>query len=102
MRDTAIAEVSRDARGLVWPHAVAPYRAVIVPAGSHGSGGDADLLRAACDLRDGIVRRAPALAGDIVVDDTASVASLGARLSDAELRGFPWIVIVGSRHAPRA
>jgi prolyl-tRNA synthetase len=84
----AIAEQHHDAKGLVWPASVAPAHVHVVAAGKQ------DHVAAA-------VRLGEELAGaghDVIVDDRAGV-SVGVRLTDAELIGAPWIVVVGRRLA---
>ncbi len=84
----AIAEQHHDERGLVWPASVAPAQVHVVAAGK------GDQLTAAVTLGE-------TLAGaglDVLVDDRAGI-SVGVRLTDAELIGAPWIVVVGRRLA---
>ena len=82
----AIAEQSHDEKGLVWPAAVAPAQVHIVAAGK--SDHIAAALRLGEELSGGGV--------EVIVDDRAGV-SVGVRLTDAELIGAPWIVVVGRR-----
>jgi prolyl-tRNA synthetase len=82
----AIAEQHHDEKGLVWPAAVAPAHVHVVAAGKDEQVAAAAALGAE-------------LAGaglDVLVDDRAGV-SVGVRLTDAELIGAPWIVVVGRR-----
>ncbi len=84
----AIAEQHHDAKGLVWPATVAPAQVHVVAAGK------ADQVAAALTLGEEL-----ATAGlDVIVDDRPGV-SVGVRLTDAELIGAPWIVVVGRRLA---
>jgi prolyl-tRNA synthetase len=84
----AIAEQRHDEKGLVWPASVAPADVHIVAAGK------GDQIAAAVTLGE-------QLAGDgldVIVDDRAGI-SVGVRLTDAELIGVPWSVVVGRRLA---
>ena len=82
----AIAEQHHDEKGLVWPAAVAPAHVHVVAAGK----GE----QVAAALRLGEELSAGGL--DVIVDDRAGL-SVGVRLTDAELIGAPWIVVVGRR-----
>jgi prolyl-tRNA synthetase len=82
----AIAEQHHDDRGLMWPASVAPAAVHVVAAGK------ADHVAAALSLGESLVS-----AGlDVIVDDRLGV-SVGVRLTDAELIGSPYIVVVGRR-----
>jgi prolyl-tRNA synthetase len=83
-----IAEQHHDDRGLVWPAEVAPYDVQVVPVGR----GDQPAL--ALDLAGRL-----AAAGLRVLLDDRPDASAGVKLTDAELLGMPWIVVVGRRAA---
>jgi prolyl-tRNA synthetase len=83
-----IAEQHHDERGLIWPAAVAPAHVHIVAAGK------GDQVAAALTLGDELVGHGL----DVIVDDRAGL-SVGVRLTDAELVGAPWIVVVGRRLA---
>jgi len=80
----AIAENSHDDRGLIWPREVAPADVHVVIAGKGQEMFDAgeDLARAL----DGVGIR-------VMLDDRN--ASVGVKLTDAELIGVPTIVVVG-------
>src|SRR5690606_31620358 len=82
-----IAEQYHDEKGLVWPAVVAPAHVHIVAAGK-----GADHLAAALKLGEDLT----AAGVDVIVDDRPGV-SVGVRLTDAELIGAPWIIIVGRR-----
>jgi len=80
-----IAEQHHDERGLVWPREVSPYDVQVVPVGRGDQPAHArDLAERLADtgLR-------------VVVDDRE--ASAGVKLTDAELIGVPWVVVVGRR-----
>jgi prolyl-tRNA synthetase len=80
-----IAEQHHDERGLVWPREVAPYDVEVVPVGRGDQPAHArDLAERLADtgLR-------------VLVDDREATA--GVKLTDAELIGVPWTVVVGRR-----
>jgi prolyl-tRNA synthetase len=79
-----VAEGNCDERGLCWPRSVAPYDVTVVSAGK-GDEIAAEAERIATELS--------ALGLDVVWDDRN--VSPGVKFADAELLGFPTIVIVG-------
>ena len=84
----AAIEQGNDARGIVFPAAVAPFEAVIVPMGYRKS----EAVRAAADrlyeelLADGV---------DVILDDRDERP--GAMFADWELIGLPHRIVVGER-----
>ncbi|KAK3394861.1 hypothetical protein B0H63DRAFT_462233 [Podospora didyma] len=91
----AVAEHLADSKGLNWPISIAPYACVIIP-GNESDEGDA------MQVHQHILASAGAQAGnlDAVVDDRN--LSLPYKLTDADLAGFPVIVILGREwHATR-
>ena len=83
----AAVEVHHDAKGIVWPVAIAPFEVVVVIAQQ-----DDDAVAAAGEQ----VYQALLAAGvEVIVDDRAVRA--GVKFSDAELVGIPFRVTVGKR-----
>jgi prolyl-tRNA synthetase len=82
-----IAEQHHDERGLAWPREVAPYEVHLVPVGR------GDQLAYARSL----AQRLEAAGLRVLLDDRD--ASAGVKLTDAELLGMPWMVVVGRRAA---
>jgi len=82
----AIAEQHHDEKGLRWPVAVAPVTVHIVAAGK------GEQVAAAVKLGEAL----SASGRDVLVDDRPGV-SVGVRLTDAELIGAPFVVVVGRR-----
>jgi len=82
----AIIEASHDAAGIIWPDAVAPYRASVLNlrAGDAATGAICEDFYAK-------------LAGQVVLDDRDERA--GAKFADADLMGMPWQIIVGPKGA---
>jgi prolyl-tRNA synthetase len=80
-----IAEQHHDERGLVWPREVSPYDVQVVPVGRGDQPAHARDL--AERLEDTGLR--------VLLDDREATA--GVKLTDAELLGVPWTVVVGRR-----
>ena len=82
----AAIEASHDDAGIIWPDAIAPFKAAILNL----KNGDA-----ACDaLCESLYA---ALAGDALYDDRSDRA--GVKFNDADLMGHPWQIVVGPRGA---
>jgi prolyl-tRNA synthetase len=82
----AVIEAGHDEAGIVWPDAIAPYRAAILNLKQGDPGCDAicEELYARLD-------------GNAIYDDRAERA--GVKFNDADLIGLPWQIIVGPRAA---
>ena len=82
----AVIEAKHDEAGIIWPDAIAPYRASILNLKQ----GDAT-----CDtISDGLYAK---LGGNAIYDDRTDRA--GVKFNDADLIGLPWQIIVGPRGA---
>ena len=82
----AVIEASHDESGIIWPDAVAPFRAVIINLKQ----GDA-----ACDtICDTLYGK---LGANALYDDREERA--GVKFADADLMGHPWQIVVGPRGA---
>ncbi|KAK4182254.1 putative prolyl-tRNA synthetase [Podospora australis] len=84
----AVAEVMADKKGLNWPVAIAPYSCVIIPGKEAGEG---EAIEVYHQLNDTV--RIAARHFDAVLDDRQR--PLPWKLTDADLIGFPVIVILG-------
>ncbi|KAI4687533.1 uncharacterized protein J4E88_003123 [Alternaria novae-zelandiae] len=83
----AVASLLSDPKGLNWPRAIAPYEAVILTSPKVDESDAAEVYDAIYgEGRNGDV--------DLVMDDRA-VKSLGWKLKDAELIGYPVVVVLG-------
>ncbi|MCX2562375.1 proline--tRNA ligase [Acetobacter thailandicus] len=82
----AIIEASHDDNGIIWPDAVAPFKAVIINL----KAGD-ETCDAVCE---GIYNKNTE---DFLYDDTSDRA--GTKFANADLMGHPWQIIVGPRSA---
>ena len=81
----AIAEVSHDDRGLLWPRNVAPFDVQIVAAGRE---------EAVSVAAEAIAAELSGSGVDVLLDDRPKV-SPGVKFGDAELLGVPTVLIVG-------
>ncbi|KAF5867742.1 putative prolyl-trna synthetase protein [Botrytis fragariae] len=79
----AVAETLADGKGLNWPRVMAPFEIVVVP----GKGLNEDALQISDTLS--------AAAMDPVVDDRE--VSIGWKMKDADLIGYPVIVLLGRK-----
>jgi prolyl-tRNA synthetase len=84
----AAIEQNHDARGIVWPMAMAPFSVVVCPIGMDRS---AEVKTAAESLHDGLA----ALGVDVLLDDRGERP--GAMFADWELIGVPLRVVVSDR-----
>ncbi|MDD5751747.1 MAG: His/Gly/Thr/Pro-type tRNA ligase C-terminal domain-containing protein [Candidatus Peribacteraceae bacterium] len=84
-----IAEAFADERGLAWPVAVAPARAIIVPLAKEQ---EEESFRSARALYDQYTEK-----GIVVLLDDRIDASTGSRLADADLLGIPLRVVVSPK-----
>ena len=83
----ACIEVHHDAKGIVWPVAVAPFEAVVVVAQQNDATVAEAGERAYQALLDAGV--------DVIIDDRPDRA--GVKFSDAELVGIPFRITIGKR-----
>ncbi len=84
----AAIEQNHDARGIIWPAAIAPFQAVICPIGYDRS---AEVKAAADALHDEL----QALGVDVLLDDRGERP--GAMFADWELVGVPQRVVISDR-----
>ena len=84
----AAIEQNHDARGIIWPDAIAPFTVVVCPIGADRS---ADVKAAADKLYDEL----KALGVDVLLDDRGERP--GAMFADWELIGVPHRVVLGDR-----
>jgi len=81
---TAVADSLADSKGLNWPRAVAPFEVIVVPAKG--------LEEEAEKIYDTLTSD-PASPVDVILDDRDK--QMGWKLGDADLIGYPIIVVVG-------
>lgn len=83
----AAAEQSHDDAGLIWPKAIAPYHAVVVPTNMDQPA----VVEAAERIYAELIERGV----EALVDDREATA--GVKFADADLMGFPVQVVMGKR-----
>jgi prolyl-tRNA synthetase len=83
----AIVEVHHDAKGIVWPAAVAPFDVVVTVAQQND--------QAVAEAGEQLYRRLLDAGVDAIIDDRPARA--GEKFSDAELVGIPLRVTIGKR-----
>ena len=81
---SAVADSLADSKGLNWPRAIAPYEVIVVPAKG--------LEEEAEKIYD-VLTSEPTAALDVILDDRDK--QMGWKLGDADLIGYPVIVVVG-------
>jgi prolyl-tRNA synthetase len=86
----AVADHLADDKGLNWPRAIAPFEVVVIPAKPHGFDATAVAKHLAYN-------RNALESFDVVLDDRS--ASFGWKMTDADLVGYPVIVILGRKWA---
>jgi prolyl-tRNA synthetase len=84
----AAIEQNHDARGIIWPDALAPFHVVLVPINAHKS----ERVR---DAADKLYEQFNAAGIETLLDDRD--ARPGVKFADAELLGIPHRVVVGER-----
>ncbi|KAF9117002.1 hypothetical protein BGX27_007056 [Mortierella sp. AM989] len=83
----SIVEASHDRKGIIWPDSVAPFRVVIVTSE------DEECIKVADNVYD-VVQDALNAKSSVTIDDRADT-TLGFKMKDAELIGYPWMVVIG-------
>jgi prolyl-tRNA synthetase len=83
----ATASCLSDAKGLNWPRAIAPFQVAIVPRAS-----DSSLLEGASQIYEAITADGSSI--DALIDDRAETP-LPWRLNDADMIGYPVIIVLG-------
>lgn len=88
----ALAEVSHDQHGLIWPAAVAPFKYYLLPVLSGDKKLDQSIKKATTDLYQDLIKQKV----EVLYDDRQDV-STGEKLNDADLLGVPYRLIISSR-----
>lgn len=80
-------ETSNDENGIIWPQAIAPYLAMVIPTKKESETG-----RQVYDILNGL----PGLSGEVMLDDRLA-DSVGYRVKESEFIGIPYAVVLGSK-----
>ena len=120
----AAVEVLSDKDGIVWPLLIAPYRLLILPVTSpHKQSPSSSTHKQtpsinqnteskveseerkmeeneekAFELGEEIIKQLPSFKGEVVVDERSEV-TFGYKMKEALLIGYPFLLIVGSKHS---
>lgn len=84
----AAIEQNHDARGIIWPDAIAPFQVVVVPLNAAKS-------QRVKDTAETLYRELSAAGFDVLLDDRDERP--GVKFADSELIGIPHRVVVGER-----
>jgi prolyl-tRNA synthetase len=88
----ALAEVSNDSKGLIWPESVAPFQYYLLPLFS-GEAKQDKLIIKQVDL---LSKKLEALKLEFLVDDRRDVTN-GEKLMDSDLLGIPYRIIISTK-----
>ena len=86
----AVIEQYHDARGIIWPDSVAPFKLVIVEIDAHKS----EQVR---ELAESLYRQAQAADIEVLLDDRDRKTSPGVKFAESELIGIPHRLVVSPR-----
>ena len=81
----AICEVNCDSNGLIWPRSIAPYKCTIIYADGFG------------EKAEHIYQVLKGNGIEVLIDDRTAL-SFGAKIKDAKLLGFPYVIIIGMKY----
>lgn len=87
-------EVLSGEEGIRWPGLLAPYQVCILLP-KKGSKAD-EVTHLAEELVHNLGCRLPGLKGEVVLDDRTTL-TIGKRMKDARLLGYPYVVVVGQK-----
>ena len=89
----AAIEQSNDARGIVWPDAIAPYHVIVIPINMHKS-------YRVRDATEELYGQLEAAGLEVLVDDRNQRP--GSKFADADLIGIPHRLVIGEKGLDRA
>lgn len=88
----AAIEVMSTEDGIRWPGLIAPYQVCVLPPKKGSKVDEAAVL--AEDLVHTLGETLPSMRGEVVLDDRTHM-TIGKRLKDARILGYPYVIIVG-------
>ncbi|KAK2908106.1 probable proline--tRNA ligase, mitochondrial isoform X2 [Channa argus] len=88
----AAIEVMSTEEGIRWPGLLAPYQVCVLPPKKGSKMDKAAAL--AEDLVHTLEKALPQLRGEVVLDDRTQM-TIGKRLKDASILGYPYVIVVG-------
>lgn len=93
----ASVEVLSDGKHIRWPRIIAPYQVVIIP---QKKGASESRFKEITENLYQALKSIPSLEGDVVIDDRLSI-TIGRRVVDAKLQGFPYAIVIGNKAVER-
>mmetsp|Transcript_27253 Transcript_27253/g.37915 ORF Transcript_27253/g.37915 Transcript_27253/m.37915 type:complete len:400 (+) Transcript_27253:372-1571(+) len=88
----AIVEMNHDNKGIKWPFEVAPYKAVVIPVGRPT---ETSIYNTALSLSSQL-QNLHGFQQSVVLDDRRETP--GIRFAEAELIGYPFVIVVGKSY----
>lgn len=88
----AAVEVMSTEEGIRWPGLIAPYQVCVLPPKKGSKVDEAAVL--AEELVHTLGENLPQLRGEVVLDDRTQM-TIGKRLKDASILGYPYVIVVG-------
>lgn len=77
-----------------WPGLIAPYQVCVLPPKKGSKAQEAAKISE--DLAESLSNSLPNLRGEVVLDDRTQM-TIGKRLKDAKILGYPYVVVVGQK-----
>lgn len=87
-------EVLSSEESIRWPGLLAPYQVCILPPKKGSKAAEA--IHLAEELAQSLGNNLPNLKGEVVLDDRTQL-TIGKRLKDANILGYPYVVVVGNK-----
>ncbi|XP_016135705.1 probable proline--tRNA ligase, mitochondrial isoform X2 [Sinocyclocheilus grahami] len=87
-------EVMSSEDAIRWPGCIAPYQVCVLPPKKGSKANEATLV--AEKLSQSLGNSLPNLRGEVVLDDRVQM-TIGKRLKDAKVLGYPYVVVVGQK-----
>ncbi|CAO3624997.1 unnamed protein product [Cunninghamella blakesleeana] len=88
----SVAESRTDDRGLVWPASIAPYKICIITTDDKKEA----FKTLSNTIYDQLNMKKTRKEDDIIIDDRSKMG-FGRKMTDAELIGYPWIIVIGRK-----
>jgi prolyl-tRNA synthetase len=86
----SVAESRTDDRGLVWPSSIAPYKLCLITTDDKR-----DTFKSLATQLYDQINNSHTWKNNVVLDDRRT--GFGRKMTDAEMVGYPWIVVVGRK-----
>ncbi|TPX60512.1 proline---tRNA ligase [Powellomyces hirtus] len=90
----AVVEASNDQSGIKWPESIAPFKACVVPV-IHKKSSDQEKQTITDGVKAVYHTLTKRFGGEEIVIDDREALSVGFKLKDAALVGYPWVIVVG-------